>query len=99
MTKYEYQLTQPDDAIRQIVKVCRLTYSVDTTVPIGVINTALLGCKTHRISTVINNATGGKFTPHSKVYGLFTGSFFGTNLEHFDILAIYYDYNYDYGGY
>ena len=53
-----------------MIRVC--TY---TTVPIGVINTALLGCKTHRISTVVYTATGGEFTPYSGVYRLFTGSF------------------------
>ena len=33
-----------------------------TTVPIGVINTPLLGCKKHRISTAINTAIVGDFT-------------------------------------
>jgi hypothetical protein len=37
-----------------------------TTVRIGVINTALLGCKTHSKRTAINTATGGEFTPQKK---------------------------------
>jgi hypothetical protein len=40
--------------------------SIDTTVRIGVINTALLGCKTHSKRTAINTAIGGEFTPQKK---------------------------------